>query len=101
MAAQLIEDIGMIDLIDGLTGVHSNEVISTGQAAAAMVVMALGFVSRPAYLSPQFFESKALKLIIGKSKTNRTAEILPEHFNDDKLGRVLDEIYDLGPDMLF
>lgn len=66
-----------------------------------MVVMALGFVSRPAYLSPQFFESKALKLIIGKSKTNRTAEILPEHFNDDKLGRVLDEIYDLGPDMLF
>ena len=48
-----------------------------------------------------FFESKALKLIIGKSKTNRTAEILPEHFNDDKLGRVLDEIYDLGPDMLF
>ena len=39
MAAQLLEDIGMIDLIDEPTGVHSNEVISTGQAAAAKLLL--------------------------------------------------------------
>jgi transposase len=101
MVAQFIDDIGMIKIIDDIVGVHPNEILTTGQAAASMVIMALGFVSRPAYLSPQFFESKALKLILGPSKTDKTIEILPEHLNDDKLGRTLDEIYDLGPDTLF
>lgn len=31
-----------------------------------MVVMALEFVSRPAYLLQQFFESKALKLLLAR-----------------------------------
>jgi len=101
MVAQFLDDIGMVETIDSQVGVHPNEILSTGQTAAAMVVMALGFVSRPLYLSPQFFESKALGLIIGKSKTDKTPVILPEHLNDDKLGRTLDEIYDLGPDTLF
>lgn len=101
MVAQFIDDIGMVEIIDSSVGVHSNEVLTTGQAAASMVTMALGFVSRPLYLSPQFFTSKALQLIVGKSKTNRTTEFTPEHFNDDKLGRTLDEIYAMGPDALF
>jgi transposase len=101
MVAQFIDDIGMVDIIDSITGIHPNEVLTTGQAAASMVVMALGFVSRPLYLSPQFFTSKALSLIVGKSRTGRTSEFLPEHFNDDKLGRTLDEIYAVGPDTLF
>lgn len=101
MVAQFIDDIGMVDLIDGMVEYHENEIVTTGQAAAAMVSLALGFVSRPMYLSPQFFSSKALRLIIGKSKTNKTEEITPEHLNDDKLGRTLDAIYKIGPDTLF
>jgi len=101
--AQFIEDIGMIDIIDSQTGINSNEILTTGQAASAMIIMALGFTSRPLYLAPQFFESKALNLIIGKNKTGNkfVDEILPEHLNDDKLGRTLDEIYEIGPDTLF
>jgi len=103
MVAQIIEDIGMIDLIDSQAGTHFNEILTTGETVAAMVIMALGFVSRPTYLSPQFFESKALELIIGNNKTKKEKKdkVLPEHFNDDKLGRVLDKIYEIGPDTLF
>lgn len=53
MVAQMIEDIGMVEFIDSQTGTHSNEIITTGQTVAAMVIMALGFVSRPTYLTPQ------------------------------------------------
>lgn len=101
LVAQMVEDLGIVTIIDSTVGYHSNEIVTTGQAAAAMVTMALGFVSRPMYLSPQFFESKALPIILGSSKTGKTNQFLPEHFNDDKLGRTLDEIYDIGPDALF
>jgi transposase len=51
-------------------------------------------VSRPLYLFPQFFEDKAVEKLIGKG-------VKSEYLNDDKLGRVLDEIYELGLSQLF
>lgn len=51
-------------------------------------------VSRPLYMFPQFFEDKATEKLLGKG-------IKSEYLNDDKLGRVMDEIYKLGLTQLF
>ncbi len=48
--------------------------------------MERGFVSRPLYLFPQFFQDKATEHLLGLG-------ILPEHLNDDKIGRVMDKLY--------
>ena len=51
-------------------------------------------VSRPLYLFSQFFEDKAIE------KLNRTG-INSEYLNDDKIGILMDDIYQLGLTNLF
>jgi hypothetical protein len=51
-------------------------------------------VSRPLYLFSQFFEDKAIE------KLNRTG-INSEYLNDDKIGLLMDNIYQLGLTNLF
>ena len=52
----------------------------------AMILNGLGFLSAPLYIFEEFFVGKATSHLIGK-------EILPEHLNDDRLGRALDKYY--------
>lgn len=99
--AQMAEDIGMIDAIDALLGVDSREVISSGQATLAMALNCLGFTSRPLYITPQFFESRNMKFLLGNCRNARDMELLPEHLNEHKLGRTLDRIAAIGPDRVF
>ena len=54
----------------------------------------MGFVSRPLYLFPQFFNDKATSHLFGEG-------ILPEDFNDDRIGRVLDKLYKFGLNKIF
>ena len=56
--------------------------------------MERGFVSRPLYLFPQFFQDKATEHLLGLG-------ILPEHLNDDKIGRVMDKLYVKGLTNIF
>jgi transposase len=49
----------------------------------AMILNGLGLVSAPLYLFEQFFVGKATEHLLGEG-------VLPEHLNDDRLGRVLD-----------
>ena len=56
--------------------------------------MERGFVSRPLYLFPQFFQDKATEHLLGLG-------ILPEHLNDDKIGRVMDKLYLQGLTKIF
>jgi transposase len=51
-------------------------------------------VSRPLYLFSQFFEDKVIE------KSNRTG-INSENLNDDKIGLLMDDIYQLGLTNLF
>ena len=46
-------------------------------------------VSRPLYLFSQFFEDKAIEKLLGTG-------INSEYLNDDKIGRVMNHIYQLG-----
>nr|WP_210967787.1 IS1634 family transposase [Dolichospermum flos-aquae] len=59
-----------------------------------MILNGLGFVSRPLYLFPEFFQDKAVEHLIGGG-------IKAEDLNDDKIGRVMDKLYKYGLTKLF
>ena len=60
----------------------------------SIILNAIGFVSRPLYLFPQFFNDKATEHLFGEG-------IVPEDFNDDKIGRVMDKLYQFGLTNIF
>jgi transposase len=59
-----------------------------------MILNGLGFVSKPLYMFPQYFETIACEHLIG-------AGVKPEYLNDDKLGRVMDKLFIKGLDTIF
>ncbi|MBD2565324.1 DUF4277 domain-containing protein [Nostoc linckia FACHB-391] len=69
-----------------ILGQHPQEKVSAGQAVKAMILNGLGFVSGTLYMFPKYMDSYACEHLIGEG-------VLPEHFNDDRLGRVLDQLY--------
>ena len=87
IVAGIIDDIGLVEEINRLVGTHKLERISSGQMVKAMILNGLGFVSAPLYLFEEFFTGKATEHLIGDGVT-------PEALNDDKLTRVLDELYE-------
>src|SRR5215213_1468255 len=87
IVASVMDEIGLVEQIDRLLGTHEQEHLSSGQLIKAMILNGLGFVSAPLYLFQEFFEGKATELLIAPG-------VKPEHLNDDKLGRVLDKLFD-------
>ena len=53
----ICDDIDLADLIDRLVPAP-RQLVSIGQAVKAMIINVLGFVSRPLYLTPEFFDNK-------------------------------------------
>ena len=94
IVAGLIDEIGIVEVINEKLGIDKREKISSGQVLKAMILNGLGMVSRPLYLFSQFFEDKAVQKLLGD-------EIKSEYLNDDKIGRVMDEMYKMGLDGLF
>src|SRR3954463_16384513 len=52
--ASVIKDLGLIAMIDTRLVPDEQEVITPGEAVAAMIVNGLGFANRPLSLTPQF-----------------------------------------------
>jgi transposase len=94
VSASVIKDLGLISMIDTRLVPDKQEVITPGEAVAAMILNGLGFANRPLSLTPQFFASKPLDLLF-------RAGIDAEMFNRFKLGRTLDEASAYGCDLLF
>ena len=92
--AGIIDEIGIVEIINEHLGIHSEEKLSSGIIVKSIILNAMGFVSRPLYLFPQFFNDKATEHLFGEG-------IFPEDFNDDKIGRVLDKLYTFGLDKIF
>jgi transposase len=86
IVAGIIDEIGLVDQINKILGQHPQEKVSAGQAVKAMILNGLGFVSGTLYMFPKFMDSYACEHLIGEG-------VLPEYLNDDKLGRVLDQLY--------
>lgn len=94
IVAGVVDQIGLVECIDARLGRYEGEHISAGQVMKAMILNGLGFVSAPLYLFGHFFEGKPTEHLLG-------AGVEPEHLNDDKLGRVLDGLYEAGLSSLF
>lgn len=94
LVAGIVDEIGIESIINRRLGEHSSEKISAGKFVKAMIINALGLVSAPLYLFANFFNGKAIEHLLGD-------EVKAEYLNDDKLGRVLDELYAAGIGEIF
>ncbi|MCG9890815.1 MAG: IS1634 family transposase [Thermosynechococcaceae cyanobacterium MS004] len=94
IAAGLIDEIGIVELLNERLGIDPREKVSTGVVIKSMLLNGLGFVSAPLYLFEEFFKGKATEQLLGTG-------IKAEHLNDDRLGKALDELYATGLSDLF
>ena len=102
LVAQMADNIFLSDTIDQLSGeVDSREIISTGQAIQAMCINCLGFTTRALHVTPQFFQTRDIRFLIGKNKGKANIKLKPEHLNEHKLGRALDRISEIGTEKVF
>ena len=92
--AGIIDDIGIVEIIDQELGTHVQEKVSAAQVVKAMIINCMGFLTAPLYLFSEFFAGKATEHLIGKG-------VKAEYLNDSRLGRVLDQIYEYGVTFLF
>ena len=84
--AGIVDDIGIVEIIDRELGKHPQEKVSAGQAVKAMILNCMGFLTSPLYLFSEFFAGKATEHLIGEGVT-------AEHLNESRLGRVMDRLY--------
>lgn len=94
IVAGIIDEMGLVEVIDRQIAPHPQQTVSTGVALKAMILNGLGFVSAPLYLFEQFFVGKATEHLLG-------AGITAKHLNDDRLGRALDAVWEAGLSGLF
>ena len=94
LVAGIIDDIGLEKIINEVIGEDPRELITSGQVVKGMILNGLGIISQPLYLFPKFFEDKPTEHLLGK-------EIKAEYLNDDKIGRVMDKLYEKGLSSIF
>lgn len=90
----VIDDLGIVELIDQQIHQDEQQEISTGEAVKGMIMNGLGFSNRPLSLSPQFFTNLPMEHLF-------RAGVEASHFNRHKLGRTLDQCYEYGTSQLF
>lgn len=93
IVAGICQEIGLIERIDAQVNANGRKV-SCGQATQAMILNALGFVGRAMYLMPDYLHNKPVDVLIDPS-------LKAEDFNDDSLGRCLDDLYTAGATEVF
>lgn len=96
LVAATIQELGLVNKINQRLPLEMEKggKISHGHRSAALLLNGLGYTTRTLYLSPHFFENKPLDLLLGIPASY-------EDFNDDMLGRHLDEIATYGTTKLF
>jgi transposase len=68
--------------------------VSVGQAVQAMILNALGFTGRALYLTPRFYASRPVDVLVGEN-------LQAADLHDSSLGTALDVIYEHGITELF
>jgi transposase len=62
--AGIIDEIGIVEIIDLELGTHVQEKVSAGQVVKAMIINCMGFLSAPLYLFKEFFAGIATEHLI-------------------------------------
>ena len=86
IVAGIIDEMELVEEVNKIVGIKTREILTPGQVMKAMILNGLGFLSAPLYLFEEYFVGKATEHLIGEG-------VLPEHLNDDRLGRELDKYY--------
>jgi len=86
-------EIELVETINQKVG-QTGRKVSCGEGTLAMVQNALGFSSRALYLIPDYLKNKPVDLLIRPG-------LELEDFNDDSLGRCLDDLYACGVTEVF
>lgn len=94
IVAGIIDEIGIAEYINEKIGRSSREKVSAGIMVKAMILNGLGFVSAPLYMFSKFFEGIATEHLLGEG-------ITAEQINDDRIGKVLDDLQAKGLSEIF
>jgi len=62
----IIDEIGMVEIIDRELVKYPQEKVSAGQVVKAMILNCMGFLTAPLYLFSEFFVGKATEHLIGE-----------------------------------
>ena len=62
--AGIIDEIGIVEIINDRLGIKPQERLNSGIIVKSIILNAMGFVSRPLYLFPQFFDDKATEHLV-------------------------------------
>jgi transposase len=89
----ICQEISLIEKVDAHVKAN-NRKVSCGKGTQAMILNALGFVGRALYLMPDYLHNKPVDLLIDPDLT-------ADDFNDDTLGRCLDDLYAAGVTEVF
>ena len=89
IVAGIIDEMGIVEEINTIIGRSSREKVSAGVIVKAMILNGLGFVSAPLYMFSKFFEGKPTEHLLGEG-------ITAEQINDDRIGKVLDDLHEAG-----
>ena len=92
--AGIIDEIGIVEIIDRELGTHPQEKVSAGQVVKAMILNCMGFITSPLYLFSEFFVGKATEHLIGLG-------VKAEYLNESRLGRVMDQLIEYGVTLIF
>ena len=93
IVAGTCQEISLIETVDALVKT-SDRKVSCGKGTQAIILNALGFVGRALYLMPDYLHNKPMDLLIDPNLT-------ADDFNDDTLGRCLDDLYAAGVTEVF
>lgn len=94
IVAGIIDEMELVEEVNKKVGIKVKETLTPGQVMKAMILNGLGFLSAPLYLFEEFFVGKATEHLIGEG-------VEASHLNDDRLGRALDQYYQVGTTKLF
>jgi transposase len=96
VVAIVCKKLGLQQLIDDHLGpIADKQIISPGQASLAILFNMLAINQQPLYLTPAHIQRLPFQRILFD------AEVQPQQFNDDTLGRTLDRLYSGGLEELF
>ena len=92
--AGIIDDLEIEQIVDSIVTKHPREKISAGKIVKAIIINGLGFLSKPLYLFAHFFDDKPVEKLLGNG-------VKAEYINDDKIGRVMDNLHDNSLELLW
>jgi transposase len=94
IVAGIFDELGIADVIDSAMPKNRDHNIPHSTVIKAMCLNGLGFNESRLYLYAEYFEDLPTERLLGEG-------VLPEHLNDDALGRTLDRIYEYGCTEIF